>query len=186
MKLIASLILIFLGCFTGTALAADLAADPAASEVLRQIFDAVVKGQWWAVAAASVVGVCALVRWRMPDAWKTGTKGDIIGVALAFTMAFAGAVATWAAAPGAAMNLDVVVASAKIGAVAIGGYTILHKVIGWLAAWDGLPVWATSVLGILAMVIGSNAVKKAEEAGDAAVAAVPAPGMSPGGMNEVE
>ena len=57
MKFFASLILIFLVGFTGTALASDVVADPVASEVLRQIFEAVAKGQWWVAAAAAVVGV---------------------------------------------------------------------------------------------------------------------------------
>ncbi len=186
MKFIASLILIFLGCFTGTALASDAMSNPATAEVLRQIFEAVVHGQWWVAAAASVVGVCAAVRHYMPTSWKEGVKGDIAGVALAFTMAFAGAIANWAVAPGAAMSLAVLATAAKVGAAAIGGFTVLHKVIGWLMAWDKLPAWLKPVLTIVATVIGSSAVKKAEDAGDAAVAAHPAPGMAPDKMREVE
>ena len=184
MKFIASLILIFLGGFTGTALAADIANDPATSEALRQIFDAVVHGQWWAAAAASVIGVCAAIRRYMPESWKAGAKGDMTGVALAFATAFAGAIATWAVAPGAAMSLAVLLTATKVGAVAIGGFTILHKVIGWLVAWDKLPVPVAAILKIIAALIGSSAVKRAEAAGRAAVAASPAPGM--GAPREVE
>lgn len=184
MKFIASLILIFLGGFTGTALAADIASDPSTSEALRQIFEAVAHGQWWAAAAASVIGVCAAIRHYMPESWKAGTKGDMAGVALAFATAFAGAVTTWAVAPGAVMSLAVLLTATKVGAVAIGGFTVIHKVIGWLIAWDKLPVPAVAVLKILASLIGSSAVKKAEAAGRAAVVANPAPGM--GAPREVE
>ncbi len=72
----------------------------------------------------------------------------------------------------------------KIGAAAIGGFTALHKLIGWLMTWDKLPGWLKSILGVIAMVIGSSAVTKAEAAGDAAVAANPAPGM--GKPTEIE
>lgn len=187
MKFIASLILIFLAGFTGTAVAADLAADPSTSEVLRQIFDAVAHGQWWAAAAAGVIGVCALVRHYMPAAWKAGTKGDVIGVALAFATAFAGAIATWAVSPGAVMSLAVIATATKVGAVAIGGFTVIHKVIGWLVAWDRLPAPVVAVLKVIAALIGSSAVKKAEAAGRAAVAASPAAGMTGAGkIREVE
>ncbi len=188
MKFFATLILIFLGCFTGTALAQTAATDPATSEVLRQIFEAVLHSRWWGAAAASVVGVCAAVRHYLPEDWKTSVKGDIVGVALAFVTAFAGAIANWALAPGADMSFDVLATAAKIGAVAIGGFTVVHKVIGWLMAWDKLPAWLRPILAIIATVIGSSAVKKAEAAGEAAVAADPARGMAGaiGKMNEVE
>jgi hypothetical protein len=180
-KFIASLILLCLVGFTGTALAADIAADPVTSEVLRQIFDAVMRGQWWAAAAASVIGVCALVRHYMPASWKDGARGDVVGTATAFVISFAGAILTWAVAPDATMSSAVAIAALKIGFAAVGGYTVAHKVIGWLVAWGKLPAWATTVLGLIATVIGSSAVKKAEAAGAAAVAAAPAAGMAGAG-----
>lgn len=180
-------ILIVLGFFTGTAFAADVATDPNTSEVLRQIFDAVVHGQWWLAASAAVVGLCALARKYMPESWKTGVKGDVVGIATTFAIAVAGAVSTTLAAPGVAMSIAVLATAAKIGIVAIGGWNILHKVIGWLAGWSKLPAWVKPILSIIASFIGSSAVKKAEEAGNAAVAANPAPGMVGGGtVREVE
>lgn len=187
MYTIASIILLVLFAFTGTALAADVAADPNTSEVLRQIFDAVVHGQWWIAACAAVVGLCGLARKYMPEAWKAGTKGDMVGVATAFAISVAGAVGTTLAAPGAVMSLAVLGAAAKIGVFAIGGWNVLHKVIGWLMGWSKLPAWAKTILGLVASIIGSSAVKKAEEASAAAVAANPAPGMNAGGKpREVE
>ncbi len=57
-------------------------------------------------------------------------------------------------------------------------YTLVHKLAGWLAGWDKLPSWATSILKMVAMLVGSDAVAKAQAAGDAAVAADPATGMA--------
>lgn len=180
-------ILIFLGAFAGTAFAADVASDPNTSEVLRQIFDAVVHGQWWIAASAAVIGLCGLARKYMPESWKTGAKGDVVGIATTFGIAAAGAVATTLAAPGVTMSFAVIATAAKVGALAIGGWNILHKIIGWLTGWSKLPAWAKSILGLVASLIGSSAVKKAEEAGDKAVAANPPPGMSAGGTpREVE
>lgn len=188
MKTVLTFAFLVLACFTGTALAAGVAtADPDTSEVLRQIFDAVVHGQWWVAASGAVIGLCGLARKYMPDSWKDGAKGDVVGIATTFGIAAAGAVITTLAAPGAAMSLAVVTAAAKVGALAIGGWNILHKVIGWLMGWSKLPAWAKSILGLVASLIGSSAVKKAEEAGAAAVKANPPAGMSGGSApREVE
>ncbi len=177
MRFTALLILVFLGAFTGTALAAD-AADPSLPDAARAVFDAVVHGQWWAAAAAAVVLACAAARKYMPATWKTGTKGDVIGVTTTFTMAFAGAVLAWAMAPGAVMTAAVCLTALKIAFAAVGGYTLIHKVAAWLVAWDALPPWALSAVRLLAMMVGSNAVKKAEAAGAAAVEAKPPTGMT--------
>lgn len=180
MRFTAFLILVLIGAFTGTALAAEASAtmDPSLLELARPIFDAVMQSQWWAAAALGVVMVCAVVRKYMPVAWKTGTKGDIVGTATAFTTAFAGAIATWAMAPGAAMTGAVALTALKIGAAAIGGYTAIHKVASWLLAWGKLPPWAVSILRMTTLLVGSNAVAKAEAAGAAAVVAKPSTGMA--------
>lgn len=187
MKFLASLVLLVLAAFTGTALAASAATDPTMSDLVKQVFDAVVHGQWWIAASAGVVLAVALGRKYMPDSWKAGVKGDIIGTATAFAVAFAGAIATTFAAPGAVMSFAVALTALKVGAAAIGGFTIINNVVKWLAAWGKLPAWAMTILNVVAMVIGSSAVKKAEAAGDAAVAATPGAGMSAGGApREVE
>ncbi len=180
MKFAALIILVFLGTFTGTALAASAvsASDPSLTDATKAVFDAVMHGQWWAAAALGVILACAAARKYMPAAWKTGTKGDIIGTTMAFVMSFAGAIATWALAPGAVMSIGVIATAGKIGLAAVGGYTIMHKVASWLVAWGKLPPWATSVLSMLTMLVGSNAVAKAEAAGAEAVAANPPKGIA--------
>lgn len=182
MRYIASLILLFLIAFTGTALAADpnVSVDPSVSEAFKAIMDAITKGQWWAVAAYGVILAVIGARKIMPASWKEGAKGDIIGVATTFVMAFAGAIGTWAlaAGAGAAFTSAVALTALKIGAAAIGGYTVIHKLAGWLVASGVLPAWAAPIVKLLAGLVGSNAVKKAEAAGDKAVAAKPTTGTA--------
>ncbi len=182
MRFSALLILIFLGAFTSTALAQSVAASPDTATLLQQIFDSIAHGQGWAGAATGVVLACALARKYMPAAWTEGTKGDIVGTATAFVMAFAGSIAAHAIAPGATMTMAVFATAAKIGVAANGGYTIIHKVASWLVAWGKLPPWATSVLSLVTALAGSNAVTlaKADAAGAAAVAADPPKGMAGG------
>ncbi len=181
MRFTALLVLIFLGAFTGTALAADAmsAADPSLTDLMKTIFDAVMHGQWWAAAALVVMmAVAATRRYLLPASWKTGTKGDIIGTSAAFVMAFAGAIAAWAVAPGAVMGAGVLLTALKVGAAAIGGYTIIHKVLGWLTAWGKLPPWMMMILSALGALVGSDALTKATAAGEAAVIADPPKGMA--------
>jgi hypothetical protein len=180
MRFFAALVLIFLGAFTGTALAADAvsAADPSMSELMKSLFDAVTSSNWWAAAAVGVMLAVAGARKGMPASWKTGTKGDIIGVSAAFLTAFAGAVMTWALAPGAVMSAGVILTALKIGGLAVGGFTVLHKVATWLVAWGKLPAWMLPMLKLITMLIGSNAMSKADSAGDKAVIANPPKGMA--------
>jgi hypothetical protein len=175
-----ALILVFLGAFTGTALAADAvaASDASLSETAKAIFDAVMTKQWWVAASYGVILAMIGARKFMPSSWKEGVKGDVIGTALVFVLALAGSVATVMAAPGAVMTAAVALTALKIGVAAIGGYTVMHKIVGWLAAWDKLPPWAMSTLRLVAMMVGSNAIAKAEAAGAAAVAETPPKGMA--------
>lgn len=178
MRVFITCILLFLFASTSSALAADAASDPSLFDAGKAIFDAVMHGQWWAAAALGVIMACAAARKYMPASWKEGTKGDIIGTSMAFVMAFAGAIATWAVAPGAAMSAGVALTALKVGAAAIGGYTAIHKLAQWLMAWGKMPAWMLPILKMVTMIIGSNAVKKAEAAGEAAVKADPAKGMA--------
>lgn len=177
MRTVATCILLLMFTFAGTAVAADAASDPSLSDTARLIFDAVMHSNWWAAAAYGVILAMIGARKLMPDSWKDGVKGDIIGTASAFLIAFAGAVGTVFAAPGAVMSAAVLLTALKVGFFAIGGYTVIHKVVGWLAGWSKMPSWLTPLLKLLALAVGSNAVKKAEAAGEAAVKADPPKGM---------
>lgn len=181
MRFLALTILAFLLTFTGTALAADaVATGPSMTEASKAIFDAVMHGQWWAAAALGVVLACAAARKYLPAKWTDGAKGDIIGTATAFVMAFAGAIATVMATPGAAMTAGVALTALKIGVAAVGGYNIVHKLVGWLVAWGKLPAWALPIVKLTASLVGSKAIAKAEALGDKAVAKAPPKGMAGG------
>lgn len=180
MRFVSACILILLFAFTGTALAAQAVVpdDPSLSETARLIFDAVMHSNWWAAAAYGVVLAMIGARKMMPASWKEGWKGDLIGTASVALISFAGAIGTWAIAPGAVMSWAVVGAAVKIAGAAIGGYTVIHKVAQALVAWGKLPPWAAAALKLITALVGSNAVKKAEAAGDKAVAADPPKGMA--------
>lgn len=181
MRLIAIFVLCLLAAFTGTAFAAGSSPDgQSLLDFAKPIFDAVVHGQWWAAAAAAVVLGCALARKHMPAHWTTGVKGDIIGTASAFIVAFFGAIGTWFVAPGAVMSAAVALTALKVGVAAIGGYNILHKLATWAIASGKLPAWALPILTLVTKLIGSNAVEKAQADGDKAVAADPPKGMTGG------
>lgn len=192
MKFIASLILITLAAFTGTAFAADVANDPAAGDLIRSIFDAVVHGQWWPALCTVVVLACALEHKYAPDSWKTGVKGDIMGIATAFFMAFAASLGAASLAAGATMSFALVTMALKVGAGAIAGYTVLSRVLAALASWSKTPVWAQPIVAFIASAIGSKTtaaekIEEAEKAGDDAVAANPSTGMAGDGkIREVE
>lgn len=180
MRFIVAFVIAFLALFTGTALAASAAAPDQQSllDLARPIFDAVVHGQWWVAASAAVILLCALARKHMPARWTSGVKGDIIGTGMAFLVAFAGAIGTWGVAPGAVMSMAVILTALKVGVAAIGGYNIIHKLASWAVASGKLPAWALPIVKLLTTLIGSDAVKKAEAAGEKAVAADPPKGMA--------
>lgn len=190
MRFTALLVVIFLAAFTGTALATEAvsaAADPPLFEAAKAVFDAVVSGQWWAAAALAVVLLVAGVRKYMPASWKAGAKGDLIGVGTAALMSFASAIAVWALAQpaGAVMSTGVILTALKVAGTAIGGYTAIHKIAQILVAWGKLPAWALALVKLLTALVGSNAIKKAEAAGDKAVAEAPPKGM-PGDERVIE
>lgn len=181
MRFITVFVLSLLAFFTGTAFAASAAAPDQQSllDLAKPVFDAVVHGQWWVAAAAAVVLLCALARKHMPAKYTEGVKGDIIGTGLVFVMAFAGAIFTTLVGPGAAaMSAAVALTALKVAVAAIGGYNILHKLASWAVASGKLPAWALPIVKILTSMIGSDAVAKAEAAGDKAVAADPPRGMT--------
>lgn len=185
-KTFSTLVLLCFFGFTATAFAqgAATATDDSLLDYARPLFDAIVHGQWWAAAAAGVVLACALARKYMPASWKTGIKGDLIGLATAFLMAFGGAILTWAVAPGAVMSGAVLLTALKVAVVAVGGFTALHKLGTALAAskWfnEHAPSWLVIVITYGLKFIGSSAISKAEAAGDAAVKANPSTGAAPG------
>jgi hypothetical protein len=184
-RFIATCILLLLFAFTGSAFAAQAfdpsSADPALLDTLRSVIDAAVHGQPLLAGALAVVLLCGVARRYMPAKWKEGIKGDIVGTALVFLMSFAGALATVFAVPEAKWSAAVMLGAAKVGWIAIGGYTVIHVIAKWIeqTKWyqEHAPDWLKTVLSLATGIFGSDALKKAKEAGDAAVAAEPPKGM---------
>lgn len=172
-----------------TAVAPD---DGSLLDLARPVLDAVTHGNYWLAAALAVVVIVAAVRKHLPDAWGGKLlRSDVGGVASAFAVAFAGALATTIAA-GSAMSGGIALAALKVALGAAGGFAALHKLAsalvatGWYQA--KAPAWLKSVVALLLSLIGSSAIKKADAAGDAAVKASPAQGVAAvtGPASEIE
>lgn len=176
----------FLIAFLGFASAAIAATpltpdDGSLLDLARPVFDAIVHGNYWLAAALAVVLLTAAAKKYLPDAYGGRlVRSELGAMATAFVLAFAGALATTFAAPGAAMTMAVLMAALKIGTAAVGGFMILHKLVGVLAAtkWyqEKMPAPVKALVAFIMGMIGSSAVKKAEEAGAKAVEANPAKG----------
>ena len=80
------------------------------------------------------------------------------------------------------MSTAMATAAFKIGLSAIGGFVAIHKLASWFAAttWfqTKAPAWLKTGLGLVLSLIGSNAIKKAETAGQKAVDANPPKGAN--------
>lgn len=183
--------MLLLAGFAGMAFAAGAPTSPddqSLIELMRPVLDAVMHGQWWIAAAAGLVLSVAAMR-RYSD--KLGRFGKAVKtepgiIATTFVLSFAGAALTalTAAGPGAVVSSALAMMSAKIAFAAVGGWMIIHKVATWAVATEfyktKVPAWIQSIIGGALALIGSNAVKKAEDAGNAAVAANPATGATNG------
>ena len=170
---------------TATAFAADVAVpeDGSLRDLVQPVYDAIVAGNYWAAAALGVVLMTAAARKYLPDNYGGKfIRSDVGGMLTAFVMAFAGAVGTAFAAPGATMSLAILKPAFGVGVIAIGGFTAIHKLASWLVKTkfyqDKVPAWIKTPLSLLLALIGSSssAVAKAEKAGDKAVADKPAGG----------
>lgn len=186
MRFISMCILLLLAAFTGSAFAAQAldptAADPALLDTLRALANAAVHKQPLLAGALSIVLLCGLARRYMPAKYKEGLKGDIIGTAIVFMMSFAGAVAAALADSSSVFSTVVALTALKVGWVAIGGYTVIHVIAKAIqnTTWfqTKAPEWLKLVLRFSTSIFGSDAIKKAEVAGEAAVAADPPKGMA--------
>lgn len=181
-------ILIFLGVTTGTALAATaVPTGGSMSDYVQIALQAIAHGQWWAVGSLAVVMLCAAAKKYLPEKYTTGTTGDIVGTALAFFMGAGVAMATSALTPGFVFAISTLGLAAKVGLGAVGLYNVLHKALGWLAAWKAMPSWLQPILSLIGSLVGSDAIAKAQAAGDAAVKDKPATGIAEGAtVKEIE
>lgn len=184
-----SIALLLLCSFVGTALAATQATgeDQSLLDLARPVLDAIVAGQYWIAAALAVVLLTAAAAKYLPDAYGGKYVRSSLGkMATAALMSFAGGVATWMTAHGVSVPSAATFAAAgHVALAAIGGWMILHKLATELTAtkWYAgkAPAWLKALLAFVLSIVGSSAAvkAKAEAAGEAAVAANPAPGTTP-------
>lgn len=198
LKICSAAILALTAGFTATALAANalaahaVAAGAAVSvdqaswlDLLRPVIDAFQGGHRIAAVALAVVAALALLKrygGLLSPKLEAFVHGDIGGTATVFGMAFAGAIATETAGT-SPWSWSMSWTALGIGAVAIGGYSVLRKLVvdrlmasKWYAT---APGWVKTILSLLT-VLGAkpDPVGEAAKAGDAAVAAAPAPGVA--------
>lgn len=154
--------------------------------LLRPIYDAFHAGHSVAAGALALIAAVALLR-RYADkipgvgpAVSAFLHTDLGGALSTFVLAAAGAVAAADSVSVATLKL-----AGGLGIGAIGGYTALRKLVvdrimasKWYA---GAPSWAKALLSVLTFLgskPGDTAKAEASKAGDASVAANPAPGAA--------
>jgi hypothetical protein len=182
-KIGALLVLTALLAFTGTALAAEAAtgADGSWLDMLKPLYDAMAGGHYAYAAALTIIVMVALVKRYLGDKW-TWLHSDAGGSAMALTAAAATAAATSLAAPGATMTLDLMKSALLVGVGAAGGYAVLKNLIVeplLIPLQAKAPAWAKPILQLVIWIFDKpDAIKIAEAAGSAAVAAQPAQGAT--------
>lgn len=181
-----SLCLIMLFAFATTAFAAGAVApdDGSLLDLARPVYDAIMGGHYIAAAAFALVLAVALVRRYAPDKSKVQTfvHSDAGAAVTTLLMAFGGAMAT-ATLGGAAWHWAMLWTSATVAFAAAGSYAIIKKLVieplqasAWYAK---APAWLKAALQVVFWLFDKpDAVKAAEAAGDAAVAAKPGQGLA--------
>lgn len=173
--------------FSGTAFAAQGAGIPDAGELLElaePIYRAILAGEYIAGAAfALVLAVGLLRRFAVPRVAFLRTLAG--GTLLTYVASFGGALGTQLLGPGIEWpTWAIVLASGKVGLVAIGGFVTIKQLVVPLFTWlaSKSPAWLAPILMLLPklfdLVTGADTVAKAEAAGAAAVAAKPPTGLA--------
>ncbi len=178
--------------FGGLALAAGEATGPDKSllDLAKPILDAVVHGQWWIAAMSALILAVSALKKYAPTEGKFGWVGRDLAttpgvMAYTFVLSFAGAAVTALVAlgPSGVMSLAIAKTALLVAVAAIGTWRAVHEIATWFIGTafykNSVPAWAKSLIELALSLIGSNAVDKAEAAGQAAVEAKPATGATP-------
>lgn len=182
-KVFALSILMFLGAFTGAALASTSAAsdDAFSLEMLRPIYEAFTSGkQLYAGFLALIFAIAALKRYA-PGKVKTWMQTDVGGTLTTLLLSFATAM-TASLAGGAGITLAMLKNAFYVAAGAAGGYTMVRRlliepILKPLAA--KAPAWAKPIFKVMFWLFDKpSPTEKAEVAGAEAVKANPAKGAS--------
>lgn len=151
-------------------------------DLLRPVFDEVMKGNYIAATALALVLAVALVKRYAPGKAGDFVHSDMGGSLTTMLMAMAGAVAT-ATMGGAPWSWGILSTAAMVGVAAMGGYTAIKRlfiepILRPLAA--KAPAWAQPIFSLVLWIFDrrfqGSALKTATEAGNAAVVATPSTG----------
>lgn len=174
----------FLVSFTGTAYGAQAISpeDGSIIDLARPVFDQIMAGHWLAATALALVLAVALLKRYAPGKLGELVHSDAGGALSTLLMAFGGALAT-ATMGGAAWSWSMLWTALTVAVTAAGGYSLIKKllvepILKPLAA-NG-PLWLKPILAVVLWIFDkkdSGTIEaEAKAAGDAAVAANPAPG----------
>lgn len=173
--------------FGATAFAADTATSSTDSssllELLKPVYDAVTAKNYALAGALGLVALVALIKrylgGRIP--WLHSDAG---GATTTLLMAFGTAMAT-SLAPGAHLSFDMAKGALLVAFAAAGGYAMLKKLLAPLleSLSAKAPPWAQVILRLVLWVFDKPAARDqvladASKAGDTAVAANPAGGIT--------
>lgn len=175
---------VLLAGFVASAFAASAVAPDEGNllDLARPIFDQVMAGHYLAATAFALVLAVALVKRYAPGKLGTLVHSDAGGALTTLGMAFFGAIAT-ATMGGAPWTWAMCWTALTIGVTAAGGYAILKKVVIeplLRPLMEKAPGWLKPILALVMWIFDrpTMATQKAEDAGDAAVAAHPATGAT--------
>lgn len=170
--------------FVATAHAATAVAPDQGNllDLARPIFDQVMAGHYLAAAAFALVLSVALVKRYAPGKFGTFVHSDPGGAMTTMLMSFGGALAT-ATMGGAPWTWAILWTAFGVGIAAMGGYAAIKKLVIeplLRPLMAKAPLWMQPLFAIVMWIFDKPVLadKKAEDAGDAAVAAKPAEGIN--------
>lgn len=193
MRVFALAVLVFLFCFTASAIASAGVVptdDSTIQEMLRAVVDAFQSGHKL-YAGMIALSVTVLLVKKLAPKWKAldqKVHTDVGGATLTLVGSFAAAMATNMAAGNYEPSWPMARAAIYIAIGAAGGYTLIKKLIVepiLRPLSKKAPAWARPIFAMVFYIFDKKTpVEEAEAAGEKAVAEKPATGM--GDVKEVE
>jgi hypothetical protein len=157
--------------------------DGSLLDMARPIFDEIMKGHYIASAALTLVLSVALLKRYAPGKLGTFVHSDAGGSLSTLLMSFGGALAT-ATIGGAPWTWGMMWTAGGVAVTAAGGYVMFKKLIVepiLKPLSKKTPAWMAPAWGLVFWLFDKkvNELEAAQKAGDAAVAANPATGVTP-------
>lgn len=160
-------------------------------DLAKPVLDAIMHGQWWLAASAGLILVVSALRKYAPVEGRFGWLGRAVAstpgvMGTTFALAFGGAVfnALLALGPAGVMSLAIAKTALWIGVAAIGAWKAVHTLATWAVSTNfyktKVPASVQAIVAFVLGLLGSNAIAKAEAAGQKAVDAKPATGSTDG------